>query len=224
MSRSSSEYRNLGLQTGDLVFSSRVPEMIFQHMGEERKYHILDLGPPTQENVTLFSKPNVKFYIDDLRGNLSSSRPDLEFGVSSLRALKFSATELSQLLPYSPDTRFDVILLWDLLNYFNETSIEALISHLGQFCRRGALLYFLTSTHREMPTRPARMYFQNKNQVKYSSQSPIEECSPRYSPKHLEQIMSGFTISRLYLLANGLQEHLFRFEKPLDHPNLTILG
>ena len=217
--------RNVDSENDDIVFSSQVPEMIFQHMTEARKYHILDLGPPVQENVTLFSGQNIRHYIDDLQSSLDVfSETLIDVDASDISSHCFGAKEFAQFLPYSADTRFDVILLWDLPNYLNEQSIEALVSHLGQYCRRGALLYFLVYIHKEMPIRPSRMHFQNLEQVVYYPRLPIEECSPRYTPKHLEKMMSGFTIYRLYLLGNGLQEHVFRFEKPLDRPNLTIIG
>lgn len=219
------QHRNVYSESDDVAFSSHVPEMIFQHMGEDKKFHILDLGPPIQENVTLFSNRNIRHYIDDLQSSLDlSSETLVDDEASGLSSRCFGAKEYAQFLPYSPDTRFDVILLWDLLNYLNEKSIEALISHLGQFCRRGTLLHFLVYIHKGMPKYPSRMHFQNVESVVYHPRLPIEGCSPRYSPKHLEKIMSGFTIYRLYLLGNGLQEHVFRFEKPLDRPNLTILG
>ena len=204
------------------TFSSRVPETISQHMGEDRKYHILDLGPPTQENVIFFSQRNIRHYIDNLQGSLNLKADSLSDIDDDSR--NFGIDEFERILPYSNDILFDVILLWDLPNYLNEKSIDALIRHLGQFCRRGALLYFLVYSQKEMPVYPARMHFEDVDHLNYLPQLPIEKRSPRYSPKQLEKLMAGFTIYRLFLLGNGLQEHVFRFEKPLERPNLTILG
>jgi len=204
------------------IFTSRAPETIFQSMSEDRKYHILDLGPPIQENVIFFSQRNTKHYIDNLQGSMDLTADSISGSGDASHQL--SVEEFERFLPYSNDVRFDVILLWDLPNYLSEKSIEALIKHLGKFCRRGALLYFLVYSQKEMPIHPARMHFEDIDHLYYQPQLPIKEHSPRYSPKQLEKLLTGFTIYRLFLLGNGLQEHVFRFEKPLDRPNLTILG
>ena len=103
-------YKSLGLNA------------LLRLLEEGRAYAILDLGPLLSANVDFWSRIPCRLHIEDFytsyRERASGSSDDAMESV------------LQDILSFDDETRFDIILAWDLFNYLNLSEIDSLIQRL----------------------------------------------------------------------------------------------
>ncbi|TND04989.1 MAG: hypothetical protein FD120_1267 [Gammaproteobacteria bacterium] len=179
--------------------------MLVDKIASKRPCRVLELGPAFGANVEFLSQYSSKICIEDLYQTLASVGP-LFTGDERTFCPVYET-----LLPYRADTRFDVILLWDLLDYLEASDIRRLIRHLGRFCQRGTLLYALVSTRQKIPAEPTNFKIVGKDQLLYQCSTTEERDCPRYRQGALLELLRGFRVERSFLLRNGMQEYLFEF-------------
>lgn len=179
---------------------------LVQMLRGDRKYHVLDLGSSVGINVEFLTEFASKIYIEDLYSTLDSSRVVAEDGEVA-EELPFD-----EWLPFGKDTRFDIILSWNVLDYLKSEEIRALILYLNDYCRPGTLLFCLSSRLKEIPARPTQFKIVDEQTLMYSSESSQMRPSPRHTPLDFTQMMVGFRVHNSFLLKNGMQEYLFVHE------------
>jgi hypothetical protein len=194
-----SEYRSLALP------------VVFRRLDRDRKYRILDLGQAYGVNVDFFSQFPCKLYVADLFRSLRSrlgeptgqTEPAEEDESSRLSRI------FTELLPYGNDTRFDLVLAWDLLNYLEPEQIEALSYRLNRFCQPGTMILAMIAIHREIPARPCGFRILDAETLEYDSPTHSTRPAPRHKEPELRRLMPGFQVDSTFLLRNGLLEYLF---------------
>jgi len=186
--------------------------MLREHLRNRTNAAILDLGPPTKNKLAYFSNINCRYY--------SNNFPDSFYGRLTYSAPEggFSEIDFRQMLPGWDSLEFDVILAWDCFDHLNREALKQFVTHLARRCRQHAFLHFLITQTSHMPKTPALIDLAAKDRILYV---PGSETLPatRHPAKVLEELMPGFSIRKLCLLRNGLQEHLFTFSKDafLEH-------
>jgi hypothetical protein len=176
---------------------------LLQVLEDERPYSLLDLGPAHGANVDFLSKFCCKIRIEDLYPTL------LTAGFFDRRELPVDGPLFEKLLHFPADARFDIILSWGLFDYLESSDIRALVKYLSGFCRSGAFLFALSSNLKEIPSSPTSFMIQDRETLIYTSDSARLRPSPRYAPRDLINLMSGFRAYNSFLLRNGMQEYLF---------------
>ena len=166
----------------------------------DRKYQILDLAPASGNHVAFFSRFRCRFHVGDLEDSLDQWSSDDE---------EEPPPDPSLLLPLEKGTAFDLVLLWDLLNYLDEEGIARLGEHLRGYCAKDAWLHAFIHTRATMPAQPVRFDLLEPGQMRWH---PVDETitAPRYAQRVLERLLPGFGDWKSRLLQNGLQEYLFR--------------
>ena len=190
-------------ELGPTEFKSLGLELLRNEFKDGRKYHILDLGNAQGPNVEFFSQVPSRIHVEDLYHSWAHLPPRSE------DANAFSAQELEALLTHDRATRFDIIMGWDLFDYFDADFIAVLTAHLRRHCRKGALLFMLTSTRREIPLTPARLIISNDEMLHYTPRSPETMDNPNHTPLAFEKMMNGFHLLHSFMLKNGMQEYVF---------------
>ena len=168
---------------------------------EEPGCNVVDLGATSVDNCMRFSRNGARVYLDTSGGNLRTR---------VLRSSELEASDIDDLLAYCPDA-VDLLLFWDILDYLSIESIGRLMRRFGEVMRPGGLLYAMVSQQFRIPTEPALIDVLQVNRVRFHI-GPLDREGPHHAPKQLEQRMPGFRIEKLYLMQNGVQEHLFLFE------------
>ena len=165
---------------------------------------MLDLGAAFGANVDFFSQFARQIHIEDLYHTLVSF--DLfsheEDGVNY-------ADVFDYLLPYRKETRFDVILAWDLFNYLDRDEYFYLTRHLSKYCRPGSLLFAHISTRKHIPERPTNYKIIDEQTLAYEKSSTVLRPCPRYAEPDLHHLMPDFRVCNSFLLRNGIKEYLF---------------
>ena len=185
-----------------------------------RKHQILDLGPPNQSVIEYFSDSPCSIQVVDLQRRIQSEGVELGADCHTLAMMR---EDFERLLPPQITSPVDIILAWDYFNYLNRDSIICLMGYLAEYCKKGTLLYFLTSTRKQMPDTPMRFEFGRGDRIRYEAEIAYLRPSPQYAPKVLEDMMPSFVIRRLSLLASGFQEHVFTFRRFREPPKLNVI-
>lgn len=181
--------------------TSGILPMICQMVREEPGCHLVDLGTSSTDNSMIFSRAGARVYIDTSRRNLRS-----EVVLNS----ELGPSAVDEVFEYCPDA-VDILLFWNILDYLPLETIDHLMRRISGVMRQGGLVYAMVAQQRYIPIHPAAIDIIEENRLHFRH-GPLEKEGPHYAPKQLEQRMPGFRIEKLYLMQNGVQEHLFLFE------------
>jgi hypothetical protein len=165
-----------------------------------RKLTVLDLGSAVGSNVEFLSQYGCKLFIEDLYAALAGRAP----GDGDLAGSSFFAEFLS--LP--EDTRFDVVLAWDLFDYLQRKELAAFAEQLRRYTDRGACIFSLISYHKTIPAQPYRFRIKDDQHLIYERRTDAERPSPRLAPAEVTNLLKGFRVDRSFLLKHGIQEYL----------------
>jgi SAM-dependent methyltransferase len=166
-----------------------------------RKLTVLDLGSTVGAHVEFLSKYGCKLFLEDLYQALSTRVPT---GGEEHANAQFFA----DFLGIPEDTRFDVILAWDLFNYLHRKEVAAFSEQLRRYTESGALLFALISYHKTIPAQPYRFRIQDEQHLIYDRRTATERPSPRLAPAEVTNLLKGFRVDRSFLLKHGIQEYL----------------
>jgi len=98
--------------------SSQLLPSLFEYVDEDRRLTVLHLGPALPETVEFFSRYRSKLYFADLFAELPLV---IEEGDAAS-----PREQLQALLDLPRDQRFDLCLIWDLLNFLDAQWLAAL--------------------------------------------------------------------------------------------------
>src|SRR4249920_2258796 len=192
----------------DPVFATKALAKFLTTLTARRAPVLLDLGPVVGSNVTYFGEQlGCKIFVEDIYADLD--RHVRERKVESLPAF------LLKRFPQA-DSSVDGILCWDLIDYLDRESAQALATQLMRVLRpEGALLgFFGTAQPRDM------------NYTKYVIVDDVALRHRQYSAargrqaillnRDIIRLFSGLRVSDSFLLKNNTREILFR--KPATQP------
>lgn len=180
--------------------------MVKERLRKQGRSSILDLGPPTKNKLAFFADCSCRIY--------SNNFPDSFYGRLNYPGSvhSFSNTEFEEMLPGWESLEFDLVLAWDYFDYMDKEGIKRFAHLLATRCRQDALLHFLITQTSQMSKTPALIDLGQGDQIRYVTSGETRPAT-RHAVKVLEDLMPGFGIRKLCLLKNGLQEHLFIFDK-----------
>jgi len=187
--------------TDEYLRSGLIP-IICQLIANEPGCNVVDLGMATTNNSAIFSANGARVFIDTSDHNLRGR---------VLEGTDLDSAEIDALLSHCPDA-VDVVLFWDILDYMSLESLKKIMMPLSRIMRPGGLAYALASRQRYMCNAPAIIDVVREDLLHFHYSGPADTEAPQYAPKQFEQQMPGFVVEKLYLMQNGVQEHLFLFE------------
>jgi hypothetical protein len=173
---------------------------------DDQIYSILDLGPARKDNVRFWSQFSCWLHIQDFYSSYQEWRAAVVPEEESTEAA------FSVLLPFSDETVFDIILAWDLFNYFDLKELEVLVQRLSRWCRPRTKLFALISSLPNISVSPTVFRILNREEMIH--EIPIQETRPcpRHQPRDIAKLMARFNTSCSFLLRHGIQEYVFSFK------------
>jgi hypothetical protein len=186
------------------TYKSLALKALFQALREDRKYHSLDLGPAFGLNINFLSQFSSKIRVEDLYSTLHEQR-----FFDRAEGEPVDESQFSKILAIPSHERFDIILCWDLMNYLKTEELRALVCYLSRFCASGAYFFLICSTLKEIPAAPIHFRIADSETLLYAASSPEVRPGPRYAPRDLGRLMTGFKVQNSFNLKNGMQEYLF---------------
>ncbi len=188
------------------AFKAPLFDQMFDQLEADRRWIVLELGAASTPLLDLLGQFRTRVEIADLHGCGGIDMLNAQVDEDNLQELA------GMVLPRHDDPApVDIVLCWDLLNYLQPAAIAALSGAIEARARPGTLLHGLVVyADSEMPAKPGR--YRPTPDRKLTNSRPETEMirAPRYSPEVLSQQMGRFSIERAMLLANGMQEFLFR--------------
>lgn len=173
---------------------------------DDRSYSILDLGPALEENVRFWSQFYCKLHIQDFY------RSYLERKIPAVPEEESKEEAFSELLRFSDETVFDIILVWDLFNYFDLRELKVFVKRLSYWCRRGTRIFALISSLPNISESPTKFRILNREQMIHEIPTQETRPCPRHQPRDIAKLMARFTISCSFLLRHGIQEYVFAYK------------
>ena len=188
------------------VIKSLGLKALLDTLQDNRTYSILDLGPALENNVRFWSQFSCRLHIQDFY------RSYQEWKAALKPEEECKETAFSELLQFSDGTVFDVILVWDLFNYFDLRQLAELVKRLNRWCRPGTRVFVMISILPTISVSPAMFRILNREQMIH--EIPTQETRPslRHQPRDIVKLMEQFTVSCSFLLRHGIQEYVFVFK------------
>ena len=172
-------------------------------LDRRRPEAILDLGASSTENVRFLSRFTGNLCIQDIFHGACDE--------SGLRSEAFRFGEVDSLELPAIEERFDVVLMWDLIHYFEPDDLRRFITRLAGYCQADALVLLIASSVAAIPLVPIKFRIESVDSLHYSVPEG-ERVAPRgFMTRQVEGMMEGFEPVRFIQLRNGLQEFLFRY-------------
>lgn len=169
---------------------------------------VLDLSCAQPESIRFFSEYSTYLTILDIIDELLDMRQDIcdENQDIDRQLLKGKFT---QWLP-AQDSPYDLILLWDIVNYMDRNILKDFSRHLTGLCHERTVIYGFIYTGTSRYERPAQYKIDSAAQVLCVPGSGVLVDNQAISSVALEKYMPYFKIDRSRLMSSGLQETLLR--------------
>jgi hypothetical protein len=181
---------------------------LLEQIDKKRRLVVLDLGSAQTQTISLFGQFRCRMDIADIADGLGALTGQTKPAVLTAAA--------EAMLPVAHAEPADIVLCWDLLNYLERPALGAVMAAIANRSRPGALAHgLIVYRDSRMPTEPGRYVPLEDRSLQNLAGRCIDRPAPRYSQEDLTRCMPAYAIERGRLLANGMQEFLFR-RQPVD--------
>jgi cyclopropane fatty-acyl-phospholipid synthase-like methyltransferase len=165
---------------------------------------LLDIGPVVGHNVTFFGERlGCKFQVEELskdidRHTREDKLPDL-------------AEFLSRRFPQADDS-FDGILCWDLFDYLDKASAQALAKQLARMLRPGGMLFALFNATEAPPATKTytRFFVVDDATIQHRPYSGARGKQKPLPNRDIQRMFEPLRITDQFLLKTNMREVLFR--------------
>jgi hypothetical protein len=186
----------------DPLFATKALRKFLTSLTSRAMPVLLDLGPVVGSNVSFFGEQlGCKIFVEDIFADLDRHVRD-----GKLDALP---AFLKSRFPQQEAT-VDGILCWDLIDYMDKASAQALADQLTRVLRpEGALLGFF-GTAQPRDTRYTKYIIADEVNLKHRTYPASRGRQAILLNRDIIRLFSGLRVSDSFLLQNNLREILFR--------------
>jgi hypothetical protein len=194
-----------GVLADDPVFSTKALRKFLNTLTSRTSPVLIDLGPVVGSNVNFFGEQlGCKIFVEDIFADVD--RHVREGKVEALPDF------IKKRFPQA-DTSVDGVLCWDLIDYLDRASAQALAEQLTRVLRPdGALLGFFASAQTRDP-RYTKYIIVDEVNLKHRAYPSARGRQAILLNRDIIRLFSGLRVSDSFLLQNNQREILFR--KPL---------
>jgi len=186
----------------DCVFATKALRKFLTSLTSREWPVLLDLGPVVGSNVSFFGEQlGCKIFVEDIYADL-----DRHARGGKLEELP---AFLEKRFPQAAAS-VDGILCWDLIDYLDRLSAQALATELTRVLKpEGALLgFFGTAQSRE--TRYTKYIIVDEVTLRYRAYASARGRQAAMLNRDIIRLFAGLRVSDSFLLQNNLREILFR--------------
>jgi hypothetical protein len=184
------------------VVTSKGLQRFLSYLGGRPAPILLDLGPVVGSNITFFGEQlNCKFVVEDLFADLERHlRDGVPEEVPAFLSKRFTLDEGT----------VDGVLLWDLYDYLDRPSAQALATALVRLLRTdGALLgFFGNASHAGSGC--TRFIVLDDSHVRQRARASVVARHGSLQNRDIIKMFDGLRVSDAFQLQNGRREMLFR--------------
>jgi hypothetical protein len=187
---------------------SKLISIISATFGTQNTKTVLDFAGANQHNLAFFSQFSCQYNV------LNFYQEWLYFRAKGKNFQDFLEI-IKARLPVFNIQKYDVIFLWDNLNYLGAEESKQVLEMLKNYCHYKTYIYCMVSINNTIPNKPMRAYVLDHNQVGYGHNCREEDMIP--NPEHYRH--GNFNASKFFkhqhssLLKNGVKEVLLALER-----------
>lgn len=185
---------------------------MLRHCKKVENLRVLDVGPTSSNNINYLTGLGHSIYMADLVQEAADPVWRIEGDAQGAAAAQQAydiAGFLSQQMEFA-GRKFDVVLLWDALDFLPAPFVAPVVARLCQVCEPGALLLgFFHSPMRGTDAQRQRAYSRyHLTDEDVLLVQPVEcHVSPAsYNNRDIEKIFAGFSGSRFLLAKDNMRE------------------
>jgi hypothetical protein len=191
-----------GASADDPAFGTKALQKFLASLTSRESPVLLDLGPVVGSNVSFFGEQlGCKIRVEDIFADI-----DRHVKEGRIEALpEFLAHRLSQ-----AEGAVDGILCWDLIDYLDRPSAQALASELTRVLRPdGALLAFF-GTAQPSDSRYTKFVIVDDLTLRYRPYAAARGRQAVLLNRDIIRLFPGMRVSDSFLLQNNIREIVFR--------------
>ena len=177
---------------------------------------LLDLGPAWQTTLSFFIERGFRVSSEDiLRGwKEFVAEEDAKFREAAGRAHEIpdnspvgrAARFLEVNLQY-PNSSFDAILLWDLLDYFDPAASKQIVACLTELLRPGGVIFAMF--HSKKPEGFNRYRISDSNTLQVLSSPVLCPAQRVFQNREIQDLFSRYRTMKSFIARDQLRESLF---------------
>jgi len=156
---------------------------------------VLDLGSSVAANIAFYSRFARHIQIVDL---LRVMKGEAGEGLTVGPALDWNLA--------GDDASYDLVLLWDIINYLDREQAVTLIARLHAASRPDARFFLMIYVGSEMPAVPPSFEIVADDRVSYRPAASGTIPPARLEPAEVERLLAGFRIEGSFILRHGVRE------------------
>jgi hypothetical protein len=187
------------------VYPTKALPKFLANLNARSQRLLLDLGPVVGTNVTFFGEElGCKIHVEDLFRDI-----DRHVTEGKLDALpSFLASRFAQ-----EDGTVDGILCWDIFDYLDKASAQALARQLVRMLRSDGVLFALFNVVEAATKAPpgfTRYVVADRQKLQYRAYRAARGKQRPLTPRDIQRLFEPLRITEQFLLKNNLREVLFR--------------
>lgn len=183
---------------------------LLKHLQTNESLRVLDIGPTSSTNINFITGLGHSIYMSNLVED--AGKPEWMTAPLPGEAAMFDVNRfLGSSLNFSGRT-FDVVILWDTLDYLPETLVSPLLAQLKQAMPPGGLLLAFFHSKNNTTAAPVDTafyrYHLTANETvdkKLAGNHPLRNI---YNNRQVENLLQGFGGFRFFLAKDNLREVL----------------
>jgi hypothetical protein len=191
------------------VYPTKALARFLANLATQSQANLLDLGPVVGSNVNFFGEQlGCKILVEDLLTDID--RHVREDRVADLPA--FFKTRFPQ-----ANGSVDGILCWDLFDYLDKASAQALAQQLMRLLRPdGVLLAFFSTAEPQPGARPTytRHVVVNQHSLQHRTYPGARGKQRPFQNRDIQRMFESLRVAEQFLLKTNMREVLFR--KPAE--------
>ena len=193
---------DLSAPVDDPVFATKALRKFLTSLTANASPELLDLGPVVGSNVSFFGEQlGCKIFVEDIFADLDRHIRDSKLD----RLPDFLKGRFPQ-----PTGSVDGVLCWDLIDYLDKPSAQAVAIELTRVLRpEGALLGFFGTTQTLDP-RYTKYIIVDEVNLRHRSYAAARGRQTVLLNRDIIRLFGGLRVSDSFLLKNNLREVLFR--------------
>lgn len=175
------------------------------HIAGQQGLRVLDLGPTSPTNITLFTGQGHKIYSEDVL--LTSIDPGLfvpaEDGKPVLDVERFLAANLVY-----TSTLFDAVLCWDIPDYLHESLVKPMVQRLQRALKPGGVLLAFFHTRDAGPDAPRFRYHIVGKDMLELQRGRRFRLQRVFNNRHIENLFRDYASIKFFLARDNVREVL----------------
>jgi hypothetical protein len=178
---------------------------MLKHLKQEQNLRVLDIGPTSPQSINFLTSLGHSVYMADLvNESLTGSwtlppendgdEPRFDVPGFFEQNLNFGGRE------------FDVVLLWNTLDYIPQDLVQPLIDHLHHGINKGGPILAIFHTKATGPETAFCRYHITESDAVEMQESAPHPVQRVYTNRNIEKLFAGFSNYRFFLAKDNLYE------------------